>query len=1132
MPAKVAASPEMESYFKNLEDRAEVCYQIAEKARKLGKDPTEVVEIPRAADLASRVEKLLQDYDVGGLADDIRKLTEQYGNREIVALMAAKEYAHKKAETLEKTLDRAVRIGLAIITEGILVAPLEGIACTKIQKNSDGTDFADLVFAGPIRAAGGTGQAMSVLICDVVRAELGIGKYVPTEGEVSRFDEEIPLYKQCQHLQFTPTSQEIKTIVSECPVMVDGEGTEQVEISGFRDLPRIETNKVRGGACLVIAEGMCLKASKLKKHVDKLGIKGWDFIGKYLDMHKSVDTDDKSNKKVVEPATKYLKDLVAGRPIFGHPCAVGGFRLRYGRARTSGLAALAYNPASMYAMDEFMAIGTQLKIERPGKACVVTPVDCIEGPTLLLNNGDLVYCDTKEDFAKIKDEVSEIVDNGEILIPYGEFCENNHVLVPCGYAPEWHREEIKAKTGGTVPDDWNNPTYERSKEMSREYGVALNPKFNLFWSDVTLERIKALRDYILEKGHISDGNICIPREPVTKRILEDLGALHACRGGSVIVNSKFTGTMSDCLGLSYDGQKFVKSKELEGEDILSAISAAAGYTVLARAMTRIGTRMGRPEKAKERAGAPMVQSLMALGDDGHAVRDTVSAIKSLSADNKSLDGTNKKTLNVELGARKCPICGESTYRCWCRRCGVHTIPYDRPKGDDGKAPTMPVNIEQEYTDAMAALGEPGSKETLKCYEKLTSKLKCPETLEKGILRRKHDISIFRDGTIRYDMTDIPITHFKPREIGLSIEKAHDLGYTHDWNGDPLTTEDQIVELKCQDIIPARECGDYMVKVSQFIDEELVKIYNIPAHYNAKTRTDLIGNIAFGLAPHTSGCILCRIIGYANVLGCYGHPFYHASKRRNCDGDEDCIILSLDALLNFSRVFLPNRRGGLMDCPLVLTTRLDPNEIDKESHNVDCRRYYPLEFYHAAMDMKDPKEIEKIMDLVGGRIGTPAQYEGLGFTHDTYDISEGPKKSAYTTLGSMKDKTMAQLMLGMKCRAVDAKDVATKVINKHFMPDMIGNLRSFATQTLRCTKCGAKYRRIPLCGMCTNPKCRHELNLTVYEKSVRKYLDTSKDVCDRYDLDDYTKERIQIIELSMDSLFNNDKVKKCKLTDFY
>ncbi len=1142
---EIAASDEMKKYFKNLEDGAEEIYRLAAEARSKGKDPTLEVEIPRAEDLASRVEKLLFNYHVEGVADLIRQKTAEFGNREIVAIKVAEEYAKKGAENNEskdKTLDRAVRLGLAIITEGILVAPLEGIATTRIGRNSDGTDFADLVFAGPIRASGGTGQAMSVLICDVVRQALGIGKYIPTEGEIARFDEEIPLYKQCQHLQFTPSSEEIRTIVSECPVMIDGEGTEQVEISGFRNLPRIETNRVRGGACLVVAEGMCLKASKLKKHVDKLKIQGWEFIDKYLDMHKAVDTEGGDRKKVVEPAYKYLKDMVAGRPIFGHPCRVGGFRLRYGRARTSGLASLAYNPASMYAMDEFMALGTQVKIERPGKACVVTPVDSIEGPIVLLKNGDLVYCGRKEDYLKVKNSVAEVVDNGEILVPYGEFCENNHVLVPSGYPLEWHREEIRAKNGGKLPDDWKDPTYARSKEMSAQLGVALHPKFNLFWSDVNLGRLVRLRDYIADLGHISDGCISVPsdREPVpqnetedgsVKRILEDLGALHRVRGPNVVIDRLYTETILDCLGLSYDGKGIVRRAELAGEDSLSAVSAAAGYRVMARAMTRIGTRMGRPEKAKERAGSPLVQALFALGEtiDGkeNPSRDTVTAVKSLSDPSLHRDKA-ARTLRVEMGARRCPVCGTETCLCWCRACETHTLPVERAKPANGGPATVSVDIVKEYRDALLAVGESEGKETLRCEEKLTSRTKTPEMLEKGILRRKHNVSIFRDGTIRYDMTDIPLTHFKPREIGLDIQRAHELGYTHDWNGEPLIDADQIVELKCQDIVPAKECGDYMVRVAGFIDDELDKMYHLPRFYNAQNRNDLIGKLVFGLAPHTSGCILCRIIGYSDVRGCYGHPFYHASKRRNCDGDEDCIILALDGLLNFSRLFLPDRRGGLMDCPLVLTTRLDPNEIDKEAHNVDGLREYPLELYHAAMDMRDPKEIEKIMGLVSGRIGTPGQYEGLGFTHDTRDISEGPRESAYTTLESMTDKMAAQLELGMKCRAVDARDVAMKVINKHFMPDMIGNLRSFATQSVRCTKCGTKYRRVPISGVC---KCGNNLNLTVHEASVRKYLEVSKEVCEKYELDDYTEQRIQIIETSMNSLFNNDKVRKCKLTDF-
>jgi DNA polymerase II large subunit len=104
-----------------------------------------------------------------------------------------------------------------------------------------------------------------------------------------------------------------------------------------------------------------------------------------------------------------------------------------------------------------------------------------------------------------------------------------------------------------------------------------------------------------------------------------------------------------------------------------------------------------------------------------------------------------------------------------------------------------------------------------------------------------------------------------------------------------------------------------------------------------------------------------------------------------------------------------------------------------------------------------------------------------------------------------------------------------VINKHFLPDMAGTLRSFSAQNVRCTKCGDKYRRIPLSGKCV---CGNALVLTVHEASVKKYLEVSKDVGERYGLSEYTRQRIDVLEMSMDSLFNNDKVKRCKLSDFF
>jgi len=250
---------------------------------------------------------------------------------------------------------------------------------------------------------------------------------------------------------------------------------------------------------------------------------------------------------------------------------------------------------------------------------------------------------------------------------------------------------------------------------------------------------------------------------------------------------------------------------------------------------------------------------------------------------------------------------------------------------------------------------------------------------------------------------------------------------------------------------------------------------------------------------------------------------------NCDGDEDAQMLLMDALLNFSYSYIPDKRGGKMDLPLVLTIRLDPSEIDKEAHNVDTLFRYPLDFYEATMKHEHSKELEPIMDLVSSRLGTELQYEQFGFTHDTEDISAGPVQSSYKSLKTMIDKMNAQLNLAAKIRAVDEADVAYKVIERHFLPDMLGNMRAFSKQSVRCPSCNIVYRRPPLQGVCT--KCHGKLTLTVHEKSVKKYLEISKEIAKKYNISPYARQRIALVEKSIDSLFISDKVKTTKLDDF-
>jgi len=1109
-----ASSEEMKVYFSRLHAAAESCYRVARRARAQGFDPDLDVEIPFTEDLASRVERLLKDYDVAGVANRIRELSQNH-DREEVSILVAKELARRPARTKAEAVERAVRVGLAILTEGILVAPLEGLAGVKVKANRDGSSYVDLSFAGPIRSAGGTGQALSVLIADVVRRELGIGRYIPEREEVERFKEEIQVYRRVQHLQYTPTDEEVDLVVANCPVCVNGEGTEDEEISGYRDLPRIETNRVRGGACLVVADGLCLKAPKIQKHVRRQKIDGWEFVDRYLAMKAHVDVKEETDSSV-DPSDTFIQQLVAGRPVLCHPSRPGGFRLRYGRARSTGLAALAIHPATMYLLNQFIAVGTQIKTERPGKAAAVSPCDALEPPLVLLKSGDFVVVEDVPAAKRVRDDVESIVDLGEILIPYGEFLENNHVLMPGAYAIEWYREELR-RAAGELPADWKEPDPAAAIALSERYRVPLHPRYNLFWHDLTVERLRDLREAILGGGSFDGRILRVPVDHETKETLLELGALYRQGGGAFLVE-RYALPLLRGLGITPADGGFTAKEDAVSGDPLAYVSALAGFPIRARGPTRIGARMGRPEKAAPRKMQPAPHGLFPLGKEGGPQRLVKDAV---------LAGT----ITVEVGLRTCTTCGKRWFLPKCT-CGGHTVARDGPR-----VQTIP--LDEVWAAALARLGN-GKVPDVKGVQGVISASRTPEMLERGILRAKHEVNVFKDGTIRFDMTNLPLTHFRPAEVGLTVERARSLGYERDMHGQSLASPDQLLELKVQDVVVSKDCGEYLVRVAGFVDDLLEKVYGMEPYYRARTPDDLVGQAVVTLAPHTSGGVLARLIAYTPARCAFAHPFLVAARRRNCDGDEDSLILLLDALLNFSRSFLPENRGGLMDAPLVLSTRIDPNEIDKEAHNLDVGSSYPIEFYEAALRFAHPKEVEPIMDLVGKRIGSVLQYEGFSFTHDGGDPSAGPTVSTYTQ-GDMEEKLRAQLDLAKRIRAVDVDDVVTRIVVHHLLPDMIGNMKAFSSQEFRCTKCNGKYRRLPIRGKCTKSvpapggarkTCGGNLALTVHESSVRKYLEMTKRITEEYHVSPYLRQRIALMEDAIKSLFTNEKGQALKLDDFF
>jgi DNA polymerase II large subunit len=237
-------------------------------------------------------------------------------------------------------------------------------------------------------------------------------------------------------------------------------------------------------------------------------------------------------------------------------------------------------------------------------------------------------------------------------------------------------------------------------------------------------------------------------------------------------------------------------------------------------------------------------------------------------------------------------------------------------------------------------------------------------------------------------------------------------------------------------------------------------------------------------------------------------------------------LVLDALLNFSKNYLPAGRGGLMDAPLVLSVILNPTEVDDESHNMEVCRRYPAEFYNMVAEARHPKDVENLVDIIASRLNSAAQYEGFGFTHSTSSFDAGPKNTRYKLLGTMDEKLNAQLRLASLISAVDAKDVAERVLSHHFFRDIRGNLRAYSTQKIQCQKCRRIYRRIPLSGNCT---CGNKLSLTVRQKNISKYLEVTRKIIEEYGLDQHLQERLKLITSSLNSLFVSEQT---SLTDFF
>jgi len=1092
------------NYQKDLLDETSRLYELAARARQRSLDPSPQVDSKLVFSHGQTIEYLI---GLSGLADRYEEWTSQLPHTQVPFKIAEDVvYGRFGSFSQDQQALLAIKAGVACITPpGTTAAPIEGIASARVKQNYDRSPYLAVYFAGPMRSAGGTEQALSILIGDFVKSLLHLSKYVPTKEEVARFVEEFRLYeRRVSRFQYRVPEEQLMFALERMPIEVTGVRTDPVEVVSYRNLPRIETNFVRGGALRVLIDGFIGRSSKVMRFVNELNLSGWDWL---------------ESLKVSQHESTYMDEVLVGRPAVSSADRFGGLRIRYGRARNTGLASVGVHPVSMIALDSFIAVGSQMRMDRPGKSSTVMPVDSIEPPVVRLDDGSVVRVTDERDAERMNGSVSEILFVGDVLISAGDYIETNHAFDKPAFVEEWWASELRSalsEAGGLevlsqkveVPMDRLRllverplelrPGFSEASRISARLNVPLHPAFIHFWERCDASEVFDLLLYMKKEATTEEGRVVVPRNDRVEAILDKALVTRLVKGDKMIFDWEETRLL---LALSTTPNPPLPQ---QGEGGLDYVSRATGLPLKMRSGSFVSARIGRPEAAKLRRMKPPVQVLFPVGNAGGPTRDVVGA-------------SGKKAAKIEIAERTCPSCGSATFYPRCPDCGEQTKPQNvcqkcgapsensTCKACGGRTrpySSREVDLNGEIRRAQQRLGLRSLPGHVKGVKSLFNDWKIPEQLEKGLLRAIYKLSVYKDGTCRFDASNAVLTAFKPSEISAPIPKLLDLGYDKDIDGRPLATSDQILPLKVQDIILPKRSAAFLVDLAAFLDR-LLALYGCEPYYNVRSQEDLIGKHVISISPHTVGGVVGRILGFTPADVLYAHPYYHQAKRRDCDGDADSFTLALDVFLNLNKAFMSERPGGRMDSPLVVFPFVNPREIDDQVYNMEDERSLSAEFYRLAETGCNPSEMRGVLNLVGGSIPL-----AITATHTTSAFDSGPKMSRYRSIDNTTDKLMAQISVLEKLPAVDKTKVLQNMLDTHLMRDFSGNVKALYTSGFRCAKCGAKFRRPPISGHCNVCGCPVQPN--VYVANVLKYYDLIKYIAKNFDLEPYYLESIKAL----------------------
>lgn len=308
-------------------------------------------------------------------------------------------------------------------------------------------------------------------------------------------------------------------------------------------------------------DGLIGRNKKLLKLVETLNLEGWDWLGKVKGAIQTGDDDTVSHR---------MSEVITGRPVLSMNKNIGGFRLRYGRCFNTGFATIGIHHTIPILLDNAVVVGTQIKMDVPGKASTIALIDTIEPPIVRLNDGTVLQISTKEQAENLKSQVSKILYLGDILISYGDFLENNAQLLPASYVEEiWALElfEKIKKTNETNEIDKNSnylrydrlvdfylnpytsiPSIGEAIKISSQFDVPLHPKYSFYWESINIKEFMFLRNNLLSAIKDNHGKMITVNflyNGDLKIIFEKIGLFHSINDtGQTIILEDLSQTIS------------------------------------------------------------------------------------------------------------------------------------------------------------------------------------------------------------------------------------------------------------------------------------------------------------------------------------------------------------------------------------------------------------------------------------------------------------------------------------------------------------------------------------------------------------------------------------------------------------